>query len=242
MPITAQVRAARAALLDQLRYAMDATAWREVVRRDGVQVAVGRPAYGAGEAPHRVEGFHIQAEVSGTSVAHGLAYFHDACHFADSANKMTSASEIIEVLCPERDTYEAVVRTGFRLPWPLQDREFLHYVTASRAPDGAGRDTALVAYATVDDPRMPPPWPGALRCRMRPSGQRITALGGGRVRFEHCMTYDLGGWIPAGVQNLFFHRGHAQAYAEEWVAAMAVVRRESEAPARALGRVASRTS
>ena len=35
------------------------------------------------------------------------------------------------------------------------------------------------------------------------------------------MTYDLVGAVPSWAQNALFHKGHVDAYAEEWVAAMA---------------------
>lgn len=239
MTTVVEVQRARADLFGQLVHAMDASAWRRSVESDGVTVDHAHPVYRPGGAPHRVEGFLIRAELEGVSVDHGLAYFHDACHFADTANKMTSASEIVRVLAAPLEAYEAIVRTGFGLPWPLQDREFLHYVATERTTDAQGRDVAVIAYATVDDPTLPPPWPGALRCVMQPSGQRVTDLGGGRVRVEHCMTYDLGGWIGPRVQDALFHRGHVQAYLDEWVLAMATLQREAREPALTRSRTAT---
>lgn len=103
-------------------------------------------------------------------------------------------------------------------------------MTTRRTPDAQGRDEALIAYATVHDPGLAP-WPGALRCDMAPSGQRVTSLDDGRVRLQHCMTYDLGGWIGPGVQDRLFHRGHVAAYATEWRAAMGRLREEARGPA-----------
>lgn len=228
------VRKNRSRLLDALTHAMDHTSWTPCSTAHGITVSNAHPVYAPGESPHTVEGFLIASELDGITVDHGLAYFHDACHFADTANAMTSASEIVQVLDDRLEHYEAIVRTGFKLPWPLQDREFLHYVTTWRGRDAQGRDTALIAYDTVDDPSLPPPWPGTLRCPMKPSGQRVTDLGGGRVRFEHCMTYDLVGWIGPRVQDRLFHAGHVKAYAEEWRQAMATLKAESRhAPLRA---------
>lgn len=232
MPTLAEARSQRAALIRSLHYAIECSDWTVGYDADGVTVAHARPVYAAGQAPHRVEGFLISAELDDVSVDHGLAYFHDACHFADTANAMTSASEIVDVQARQMDRYEALVRTGFALPWPLQDREFLHYVTTHRAPDTQARDAATIAYASVDSgPGVPAPWPGALRCPMQPSGQLITDLGRGRIRLQHCMTYDLVGSIPTWAQNLMFHRGHVDAYVTEWAAAMDVLRVEAREPA-----------
>lgn len=242
MATVVEVQQSRADLFAELVHAMDASAWVRATAADGITVDQAHPVYRPGGAAHRVEGFLIRADLEGVTVDHGLAYFHDACHFADTANKMTSASEIIRVLASPLDAYEAIVRTGFGLPWPLQDREFLHYVAADRTTDAQGRDVAVIAYATVDDPSLPPPWPGALRCAMQPSGQRVTDLGGGRVRVEHCMTYDLGGWIGPRVQDTLFRGGHVKAYLDEWTLAMATLQREARQPPLTRSRAATGAS
>ena len=189
-------------------------------------MASGFPAYGPGEAPHPIEGFLVQA-TRPLPLDGALAYFQDACHFAETANAMTTAAEVIEVLSDAPGAFEAVVRTGFALPWPLQDREFLHYVTTHRTADAEGHPQAIIAYASVAETGLPPAWPGYLRCPMRPSGQRLTQLEDGQLRLEHCMTYDLVGAIPGAVQNALFHRGHRKAYADEWVAAMTCLAEET---------------
>lgn len=223
--------------LDRLVYAMDNTAWTSRRAADGVAVHSGYPCFSVDEPPSRVEGFYIAAERDDVTVEHGLAYFHDACHFADTANRMTTASGILRVDDARLAAYHAIVRTGFALPWPLQDREFLHSVATRRDTDPEGRDRALIVYASVSEAGLAPAWEGYLRCPMEASGQRVTALGNGRVRLEHCMTYTLGGWVPEWAQNHLFHRGHVGAYHQEWVAAMDTLATEVAAgPALATGR------
>jgi len=208
------------ALFGRLVFAIENTRW--VARREeaGITVSSGRPVFSAGEVPHPAEGFYICSVRGDQSIDDGFSYFKDACTFADSANEMTSASEIISVLADTPVYYEAIVRTGFQLPWPLQDREFLHRVVARRDTDPDGRPRVLVAYDNVSEDGLPPAWDGYRRCPMAPSGQRLTVLADGQLRAEHCMTYDLGGWIGPAVQNTVFHRGHVGAYFDEWRAAM----------------------
>lgn len=230
-------------LFDQLVYAMDHTPWVARRQEAGITVSSGHPSFEPQGAPHAAEGFLIAAECSGVTLDHALAYFHDACHFADTANAMTTRSQIVSVEEGRLDHYRAVVRTGFALPWPLRDREFLHDVATRRDRDERGRQRVLIAYATASEEGVPPAWPGYLRCAMAPSGQRATLLEDGRVRVEHCMTYPLGGAISAWMQTHVFHRGHVTAYFDEWRAAMATLGDEAKAgPARTEGRVPGETA
>jgi hypothetical protein len=224
-------------VFDQLAAAMDRTTWTKRRQADDVAVSSGFPTFADGVS--RVEGFHIQSELQGVSLDHGLHYFHDACHFAATANRMTSSDQILAVWDGRLDRYRAVVRTGFGLPWPLQDREFLHWVGTQRSVDASGRDVVIIAYSSISGEDLAPAWEGHARCPMAPSGQRLTALGDGRLRAEHCMTYALGGAVPTWAQNGLFHRGHVSAYHEEWVAAMARLRQEATVPACDLARLPS---
>jgi hypothetical protein len=208
---------------------LDDTPWKVVNAAGRVRVEVGHPRFGPDNRAVPEEGFHLVAEVRGATVRHALTYFHDACHFAETANRMTSASEVITVLDPDIEHYEAVVRTGFRLPWPLQDREFLHYVTTDVSQDTEGRAVGLVAYATVTEDGQPPAWDGSLRCSMRASGQRITEIGDRGIRIEHGMTYPLGGRVGPWLQNHLFHAGHVNAYCNEGEKACEVLISESSA-------------
>lgn len=227
-------------LFDQLVHAMDHGPWTHRQTRGGVVVASGHPAFTPGGPPYPCEGFLITAERDDITLPHALAFFHDACHFADTANRMTTRSQIIRVDSARVDRYRAVVRTGFALPWPLQDREFLHLVATRVDRDAEGRRRALIAYDDVSHDGLPPAWEGYLRCRTAPSGQRVTELGDGRVRVEHCMTYPLGGAITPWIQNHVFHRGHIGAYRDEWIAAMAALAAEAAAgPALDVGRPAA---
>lgn len=224
-------------LFDRLVHAMDETPWTTRRQRGDVVVQSGDVVFAPGEAPFACEGFRIEATRDDLSLDHAIAFFHDACHFADTANAMTTRSEIVRVDDDRIEHYRAVVRTGFALPWPLQDREFLHLVATRRDCDPDGRERVLIAYDDVSWDGLPPAWPGYLRCRTQPSGQRATRLEDGRVRVEHCMTYPLGGRISPGIQNSLFHRGHVRAYLEEWEAAMAALAAEVAAgPALGTGR------
>lgn len=226
-------------LFDALVHAMDHGPWTHRQTHSGVVISSGHPTFAPSDPPHPAEGFHIAAERTDVTLDHVLAYFHDACHFADTANAMTTKSQIVRVDDAHVDHYRAIVRTGFALPWPLQDREFLHVVATRRDVDPQGRPRVLIAYDTVPEAGLPPAWDGYLRCPMAPSGQRATLLADGRVRVEHCMTYSLGGAISPWIQDHVFHRGHIGAYHDEWVQAMDTLAAESAAPALQTGRPAA---
>lgn len=113
-----------------------------------------------------------------------------------------------DVLCEEPH----IVRTGFSMPFPLADREFVHHLVVEELRPGV----TIVAYGPADETELASPREGYVRCPIYPSGQRITDLGDGRTRVEHLMTYELGGRISARVQNALFHRGHLGAYRDEW--------------------------
>ena len=110
-----------------------------------------------------------------------------------------------------------VVRTGFTMPPGMANREFVH--TLSVTPLGEGG--WVVGYDAADEAGLPPARPGYVRCPMYPSGQRIRALGERRACVEHLMVYELSGRVPRWAQNRLFHRGHVQAYRDEWSALVA---------------------
>jgi hypothetical protein len=97
-------------LFDQLVHAMNHGPWTDRQSRGGVVVASGHPAFTPGGPPYPCEGFRITAERDDITLEHALAYFHDACHFADTANEMTTKSQIIRVDGARVDRYRAVVR------------------------------------------------------------------------------------------------------------------------------------
>lgn len=106
-----------------------------------------------------------------------------------------------------------IVRTGFSMPAPFTSREFLHEVAAERHSD----ILATVCYVPVaHESAFPAPRQGYIRCPIYLSGQRIRRLPDGRVRIEHTMGYRLAGNVPTTVQNTVFHKGHLQAYFDEW--------------------------
>jgi len=110
------------------------------------------------------------------------------------------------------DDYFAVVRTNFKMPFPLTNREFLHSLNIKRLD----KDTVLIMYHSVDDKGLPPVKKGFLRCPTYLSGQRITTLSNQKIRVEHMMVYELAGKISKNVQNKYFKSGHIKAYIREW--------------------------
>jgi hypothetical protein len=98
------------------------------------------------------------------------------------------------------------------MPAGMSSREFLHLLHVATR----GSERRFVVYHSVDDPELPAPRPGFVRCPVYPSGQRLTRLASGRVRVEHLMVYDLAGSISPWVQNTLFRSGHVVAYHAEW--------------------------
>jgi len=193
---------------------MDQTTWKIEREQDDIRVSSGVPVF-AGRSS-RVEGFYVTTTLDDgfVSLEQSVSYFRDAVHFALTANAMTSNAQVIW----DNGMDRAIVRTGFELPWPLRNREFLHGVAVQRTDDSS----ALVVYTSLseeEESALPPPWEGYLRCTMYPSGQRLTKnTGDGILKLEHCMTYPLGGGVAAWVQNRIFHGGHVTAYFDEWKA------------------------
>ena len=109
-------------------------------------------------------------------------------------------------------TEPLVVRTGFSMPIGFKPREFVHRLAVTPVSDAV----TVIAYGPADERGLAEPRPGYLRCPIFPSGQRITALGERACRVEHLMTYALAGSVPRWAQNTLFHRGHVQAYHQEW--------------------------
>lgn len=195
-------------LFESLDSAIEKTDWKLCKKSNAIVVSSGMSTFY--EQPSSVEGFHVETLVEGVPIDGAISYFRDACHFADTANAMTTKSEVLWQVDDR-----AIVRTGFELPWPLQNREFLHGVAVRRS-----KNTAWVVYTTLsgeEEATLPPPWKGYQRCTMYPSGQRITQLEKNPM-LEHCMTYPLGGSISSTIQNTLFHRGHVGAYYKEWKA------------------------
>ena len=183
------------AIVDRL----DGTRWTAGRSDRGVEVAWGHPA-GSDVVGYRTTTWHdASVDEVASFLGAGLLEAFEVLnrHFA-----------FAETLQPR----PRVVRTGFRLPWPLAPREFVHGVVEADI-DGGGR---VVAYVPHNAPDLPVHGPGWVRCPIEPSGQRILPEPDGRTRVEHLMTYRLGGRISVGVQNRLFHRGHLAAYVDEW--------------------------
>ena len=108
------------------------------------------------------------------------------------------------------DLPSSTVRTAFRMPPGMRNRDFVHSLGIHEVNPG----TTVVAYG----PKPPGLFPvkNYVRCPMFPSGQRISRLENGRVRVEHLMVYGLGGAVTPFVQNHLFRRAHIRAYLDEW--------------------------
>ncbi|MFC1669950.1 START domain-containing protein [Spirochaetota bacterium] len=117
-----------------------------------------------------------------------------------------------------------IVRTAFTMPLFIKNREFMHLLHVEEVD----KDTSIIAYHSVDDDFLPSPYSGFIRCPIYPSGQRITALGKGKVRVEHMMVYDLAGNISPWVQNKLFFPGHVRAYLREWQALIDIFNKERD--------------
>jgi len=192
----------------------------------GIRVQSGFPCFQNG-APSRVEGFLTATTTidNRLSLEQGVAYFTDQ-RFAE-ANVRTSLHEVIW----DNGVDRSIVRTGVEMPWPLQNREFLHGV-AVQINNNNNTDSAafaMIVYVTLseeEEATLPPAWDTYLRCTTYPSGQRITVLPDNALKMEHGMTYPLGGWIGPWIQNTIFHSGHVAAYVDEWTRMRDVMSKE----------------
>ncbi len=200
-------------LADALEKTIVETGWTHSRERDGVAVAWGNPA------GHRARAYlttlTVPAPLNAVASLLGERLF-DA--FA-GLNRHWHAGDVLQ-----RDPL--VVRTAFRLPAPLAPREFVHALGRHSPRHG----TVLVAYGPVDDRALAPPHDGFLRCPIEVSGQRLTDLGDGTTRVEHCMGYLLGGGVVPWVQSHLFHRGHVAAYLDEWRGLPALLQGPGHAP------------
>lgn len=135
------------------------------------------------------------------------------CTAMQMMNHLYHSGEVLRLFYNNApDDYYAIVRTNFKMPFPLTNREFLHTIMAKRID----AQTVLIMYHSVHDNTLPPTKKGFLRCPTYLSGQRITALTPTCTQVEHLMVYALGGWVSKGVQNSLFKSGHVKAYLNEW--------------------------
>lgn len=196
----------REALIAEIARQMDDVPWRLERSRDGVTV------YSSADLACPFVGFKTVTEHA-ASVDALVAYLGEGLQQAMAEmNHLYVGGEQIRALDAGPHHRASLVRTAFRMPPPLSDREFVHLLYELRRTP----EEAFIAYLSVDDPGLPPPARGFLRCPIFPSGQRIRAIGGGRARVEHLMVYDLAGSIRPWMQNTLFRAGHVGAYLQEW--------------------------
>jgi hypothetical protein len=196
----------REALVVEIARQMDEAPWRLERSRDGVTV------YSSAELACPFVGFKTVTEPA-ASVDALVRFLGEGLQLAmaEMSDRYAGGEQILELdHGPEHRA--SVVRTAFRMPPGMADREFVHMLYERRR----GPDEAFLAYHSVDDETLPPPARGFVRCPIYPSGQRFRAQGAGRTRVEHLMVYDLAGWISPWLQNTAFRAGHVRAYLHEW--------------------------
>jgi hypothetical protein len=196
----------REALIAEIARQMDHAPWRLERSRDGVTV------YSSTDLACPFMGFKTVTEHA-ASVDALVGFLGEGLQKAMAQmNHLYVGGELIRALDEGPHHRASLVRTAFRMPPPLADREFVHLLYEVRPSP----EEAFLAYLSVDDPGLPPPAAGFVRCPIYPSGQRIRAIGGGRTRVEHLMVYDLAGNIRPWLQNTVFRAGHVGAYLKEW--------------------------
>lgn len=135
----------------------------------------------------------------------------DVCGAMNRINDMFVLGEEFRDWTAELDKQGKLVRTSFKMPFPMADREFLHGLHSYQAAP----NVYIVGYTPIEEPNIAVQ-KGYVRCPMYISGQRITALENGAVRVEHLMVYNLGGSISGAVQDRWLKKSHVAAYIKEW--------------------------
>ena len=135
----------------------------------------------------------------------------DVCGAMNQINAMFLSGETFENWPTESDQAGSVVRTSFKMPFPMANREFVHGLHSYQKNE----TTFIVAYTPIEESNLPVQ-PHFVRCPMYVSGQRIMILKSGLVRVEHLMIYRLGGAIGSYVQDNWLKKSHVGAYIKEW--------------------------
>ena len=142
---------------------------------------------------------------------HIFDFLEDVCGAMNRINHLFILGEKFRDWPTKRDPNGTLVRTSFRMPFPMKNREFLHGLHSQKLDDG----THLIAYTPIDTQEIPVQ-KKFIRCPMYVSGQRITQLDNGTVRVEHLMVYALDGAIRHSLQDRWFRKSHVKAYLKEW--------------------------
>jgi len=138
-------------------------------------------------------------------------FLKDVCGAMNKINHMFVKGEEFRDWSSELDPNGKVVRTSFRMPFPMTNREFLHGLHSHQLDETTG----IVAYTPLEDNSIPVQ-KGYVRCPMYISGQRITKLESGALQVEFLMVYELGGKISTSVQDKWLKKSHVGAYIKEW--------------------------
>lgn len=194
-------------LIDKMIHQLDDLDWKQVGQNDDVTVFVSDQF----DCPY--DGFKTVTYHSANAAQLSNYLGRNICKAMAEMNHLYTDGGTIKVIHDLGDeNYYAIVRTCFKMPFPLQNREFLHSLYVKRRDP----NTIFIVYHSIFDKDLPPEKKGYLRCPTYLSGQRITTLENGQTRVEHMMVYGLAGKISANVQNKFFKKGHVGAYLKEW--------------------------
>lgn len=135
----------------------------------------------------------------------------DVCGAMNEINDLFISGETLEKWPTPIDPTGTLVRTSFKMPFPLTNREFLHGLHHQEINE----QTHIIAYTPVDRPDIPIK-DQQVRCPMFISGQRITHLKKGTIQVEHLMVYEFGGNISPALQDNWLKKSHHSAYQKEW--------------------------
>lgn len=164
--------------------------------------------FGACQAP--VIGFKtITTHPVSAKIAFNL--LKDVNKAMEMINDQFARGEVVSAWPSASDPEGSLVRTSFKMPWPMGNREFPHGLHCKSIDE----NTFIVAYT----PMVPYNifrQVGYIQCPIYPSGQRITELGNGSCRVEHLMVYELAGSISKSVQDKWMKKAHVGAYIKEW--------------------------
>lgn len=139
------------------------------------------------------------------------AFLKDVCGAMNEINELYLHGETFDPWPSDKDDNGSVVRTSFKMPFPMSNREFVHGLHAYQKD----ASTYLIAYTPLDAKDIAVQHQ-FVRCPMEISGQRIRLLSSGLVQVEHLMIYQLGGSISTSVQDNWFRKAHVSAYVKEW--------------------------
>lgn len=138
-------------------------------------------------------------------------FLKDVCGAMNRINHLFIHGEEFRGWPSKIDPEGRLVRTSFKMPFPMKNREFLHGLHCQKVNDRI----QIIGYTPIEAPEIKVQ-KDFIRCPMYISGQRITILNNGTVRVEHLMVYALAGSISHSLQDRWFKKSHIKAYVKEW--------------------------